>query len=302
MQHLDRRLEHLDELHQPLIGPAQRARIAVGVRVVLGEAFELTDVDLADQRRDVLVVLVARLGLGHGDLFQDRGIELDHLELGDVAVVLLEALDRPGRHDGAQGAARDAVVLFQDGAVLFGREQAQRRLEHRRTLDGIEGPLFHQLLELLGQRRLAAADRPQQIEDLFLLFQPLRGMLEIGDQMLDRLLHAVELGEGRIAPDHLVLEDAAQTRIVAGVDQLRLADRHQQPLGRAGVGRGVGLAQLQILVQAQHLLAGGFVAGLIAFEDRHGLIPHYLETDGGLRPRRARVPGVPEAGSPTPSG
>ena len=71
VQHLDRRLEHLDEFHQALVGPAQRARVAVGVGVVLRVFLELADIHLADQGGDVLVVLIARLGLGHGDLVED---------------------------------------------------------------------------------------------------------------------------------------------------------------------------------------------------------------------------------------
>jgi hypothetical protein len=66
VQHLDRRLEHFHEFQQALVGQAQAAGVAVGVRVVLREGLELADVDLADQRGDVLVVLVARLGLGDG--------------------------------------------------------------------------------------------------------------------------------------------------------------------------------------------------------------------------------------------
>ena len=77
MQHLDRRLEHFDEFEQALRGAAEAARIAVGVRIVLAEMLELADVDLADERGDVLVVLVAGLGLGDGDLAQLGGIELD---------------------------------------------------------------------------------------------------------------------------------------------------------------------------------------------------------------------------------
>jgi hypothetical protein len=64
VQHLDGRLEHLHEFQQPLVGQAQATGVAVGVRVVLGVGFQLADVDLADQRADVLVVLIAGLGLG----------------------------------------------------------------------------------------------------------------------------------------------------------------------------------------------------------------------------------------------
>jgi hypothetical protein len=56
---------------------------------------ELADVDLADQRGDVLVVLVARLGLRHADLAQLGGVQLDNGELGDVAAELVEPLHRP---------------------------------------------------------------------------------------------------------------------------------------------------------------------------------------------------------------
>ena len=97
VQHLDRRLEHLDEFEQPLGRAVEAAGIAVGVRIVLREMLELADVDLADQRGDVLVVLVARLGLGDADLAQLRRIELDDREPRDVAVELVQPLDRPGR-------------------------------------------------------------------------------------------------------------------------------------------------------------------------------------------------------------
>ena len=50
MQHLNRRFKHLDELHNPLVGAAQRTGVAVGVRVVLRIVFQLTDIHLTDQR------------------------------------------------------------------------------------------------------------------------------------------------------------------------------------------------------------------------------------------------------------
>ena len=70
MQHLDRRLEHLDELEQALGGQIEGAAVRISVRIVLAEELQLADVDLADQGRNVLVVLVARLGLGDADLLQ----------------------------------------------------------------------------------------------------------------------------------------------------------------------------------------------------------------------------------------
>jgi hypothetical protein len=126
VQHLDRRLEHLHEFQQPLVGQAQAAAVAVGVGVVLRIGFELADVDLAHQAGDVLVVLVARLGLADAHLLEDAGVALDDLELADVAAELFQPLDGPGAEDAVEVAARDAVFAFEDGAV-FGRvEQAQR--------------------------------------------------------------------------------------------------------------------------------------------------------------------------------
>ncbi|MNM69603.1 hypothetical protein D3C81_812020 [compost metagenome] len=207
VQHLDRRLEHLDEFHQALVGAAQGAGVAVGVGVVLREFFQLADIHLADQRGDVLVVLVTRFGLGDGDLVEDRRVQLDHAELADVAAELVEALGCPRRHHGAQIAPRNAVFLFENGAVFVGVEQPQRRFEYRRTLDGIEGHLLHQLLEFLRQGRFTAAHRAEQIKDLFLLFEPLGRMTEEGDDLVDAFFHSMEVGEGWVATDHLVRED-----------------------------------------------------------------------------------------------
>ena len=57
-------------------------------------------------------------------------------------------------------------------------------------------------------------------------------MLEERDDLLDRVFHPVELAERRIAPDDAVAEDPGEARIVAGVDELRLADSGEHPLGR----------------------------------------------------------------------
>jgi hypothetical protein len=99
--------------------------------------------------------------------------------------------------------------LLEDRAVLGGVEQAQRRLVDRRALDRVEGHLLHQLLQPLGDRALAAAHRAQQVEDLLLLLQPLRGMAEVAHHLLDGVFHAVELGEGRVDLDDLVGEQPA---------------------------------------------------------------------------------------------
>nr|GEU28494.1 hypothetical protein [Tanacetum cinerariifolium] len=238
MQHLDRRLEHFDEFHQALVGQAQPARIAVGIGIVLRIILELADVDLADQRRDILVVFVARLGLGNGDLFQDRRVALDHAELVDVAVEFVQALDGPRAGNIAQVAARYAVVFFEDDAVFFLVEQAQRGLVDGRAFQAIERHVFHQRLELFRDRRLAAADRAQQVKDLLAFFQPLRRVAEIGHDLLDHFLGAVKFAEGGVDLDDLVGEDARQTGVVAGIDQGRFADGSEHAFGRAGVATG----------------------------------------------------------------
>ena len=50
VEHLDGSLEHLHKLHQPLVGTAQPAGEAVGIRIVLGVKLQLTNIDFADQR------------------------------------------------------------------------------------------------------------------------------------------------------------------------------------------------------------------------------------------------------------
>ncbi|CAM5509809.1 hypothetical protein SSTU70S_02974 [Stutzerimonas stutzeri] len=209
MQHLDRRLEHFDEFHQALVRAAQRTRVAVGVGIVLREFLELADIDLADQCGNVLVVLVARLGLGHGDLVENRRVQLDHAELADVAAEFLQALGRPRRHDRVEIAPRDAVILFENLRILSGVEQPQRRLEHRRTLDRIERYALHELLEFFGQRGLAAAYRAEEVEDLLLLLQALRGVAEVGNDLVDAVFHAVEVLERGVTADDLVGEGPA---------------------------------------------------------------------------------------------
>jgi len=56
---------------------------------------QLADVDFADQRRDVLIVLVARFGFGDANLAQLRRIEFDNFKFGDVTAKLVEALHSP---------------------------------------------------------------------------------------------------------------------------------------------------------------------------------------------------------------
>ncbi|VTM86702.1 Uncharacterised protein [Raoultella ornithinolytica] len=113
MQHLDRRFKHLDELHNPLVGAAQGAGVAVGVRIVLGIMLQFTNIHFTDQRGDILVILITRFCLGDGNLLKDRGPHFDHAEFGDVATELVQAFCRPRRHDGAEITGRHAILFIE---------------------------------------------------------------------------------------------------------------------------------------------------------------------------------------------
>lgn len=76
--------------------------------------------------------------------------------------------------------------------------------------EGVDGHALHQRLKTLRQRGFTAAHRAQQVKDLFLLFQALRGVFQVRDDLFDGLFHAVEFFEGRIACDHAVGEQARQ--------------------------------------------------------------------------------------------
>ncbi|MNS79126.1 hypothetical protein D3C72_1127690 [compost metagenome] len=270
VQHLDGGLEHFHELEQALVREAQAAGVGIRVGVVLGVGFELADVDLADQRRDVLVVLVAGLGLGDRDLAQHRGVALDHLELADVAAVLLEPLHGPGRQDAVQVAHGDAVLFFEDLAVFEGVEEPEGRFVHRGAVDRIEGHVLHELLQALRDRALAAADGPQQVKDLLLFFESLRGVAEIGHHLLDGIFHAIELLERRIDLDDLVREDPRKTGVIAGIYQFRLANGLEHSFGGRCICRRIAFADIQIFLQRENFLAGAFVAGCKVADHVHG--------------------------------
>ena len=127
---------------------------------------------------------------------------------------------------------RSIVSPMRDGI-----EEAERALEDRADflagLQRVDRQLLHQELQSLGERRLAAAHRAEEIEDLLALLQALRRVAEISDDALDRLFHAVEIGEGWIDPDGAIHEDAAEPLVVARIDDLRLADRRKHALGGA---------------------------------------------------------------------
>ncbi len=240
---------------------------------------QLADIDLADEGRDVLVVLVTGFGLGDADLLELRRIAFDDAELADIAAIVFQPLDRPRTKYSVQVAARNIVFLLQDIRVLRRIEQPQRALVDRGILQGIEGDLLHQGLQALGDRRLAAADRSQQVQHLLLFLEPLGGMAEIGDDLLDHLFHAVEFPEGRVNLDDLVGEQSREPGIGARVDRLRLTDRHQHPLCRRGVGGGVLFTKIEVFAERKFFFASLVKTRAKILYDVHGL----HSTDDGVQ-------------------
>ena len=88
------------------------------------------------------------------------------------------------------------------------------------AFEHVDRAFLHQLLQPFGERRFAAADRPEQIEDLLALLQALRGVTEIADDALDGLFEAVELLERRVDLDGAVHEDPAEPLVGRRVDDL----------------------------------------------------------------------------------
>ena len=290
MEHLDRRLEHLHELQQPLVGETQAAGVAVGIGIVLGVLFELADIDLTHERGDILIVLVAGLGLGDAHLPQHRGAQADDTELRNVSAVFVHALHCPRGHDPGEIPPGNPVLLFEGLPVLLDGKQSQWRLVDRRTLQRVNRLTLHQLFEPFRQRGFAAAHRSEQVEDLFTLFEPLRGVAEERHNLVDRLIHPIKLAEGGVPPDNAIREEAGEPRVVARIDDLRLPDHCQHPLGRIGKGPRVPATPIEVLLERHFLFLRRRVPGLVAFnQGRHH---HHLAAWASVKPT-VTIPGFP---------
>jgi hypothetical protein len=82
------------------------------------------------------------------------------------------------------------------------------------------------------------------IKNLLLLFETLSRVLEERDDLLDAFFHTEEVIELAITLDDLVRENPAEAGVLCRVDQFRLADRDEQPLGGGCVSRSVCPADL----------------------------------------------------------
>ncbi|MNC46716.1 hypothetical protein D3C75_957440 [compost metagenome] len=76
-------------------------------------------------------------------------------------------------------------------------------------------------------------------------------MAVVGNDLLDGIFHAVEVGKRWITLDLAVREDTAQARVVTSVDDFGFADGSEHTLGGSGVGEGVGFAEIQVFAERQ---------------------------------------------------
>jgi hypothetical protein len=231
MEHLDLRFEHFDELEQPLRRQAQTPGVAIGIRIILAQLGELAHVHLADERTNVLSVLVAWFGLGDRDLIEHRGENSLDSKAGEVAVIGVHAFLRPWTGEAGDVPAADPVLSFHARAKFRGVEQAEGGLEQRTALarvavdQNVNRIVLHQTLERDGQGALGAADGPEKIEDLFAFLEALGRMPIKGNDLIDdAAFHAVELGERIVVLQRAIAVQAQQPRIGFGLHEARLAD------------------------------------------------------------------------------
>src|SRR3546814_4933921 len=88
------------------------------------------------------MVLVARLRLGHRDLAQPRRHHPHHRKARDVAAELVQPLSAPGADQPAQAAARDAIIVLQPFAHLFGVERSEEHTSELQSLMRISYAVF----------------------------------------------------------------------------------------------------------------------------------------------------------------
>src|SRR5262249_17125910 len=98
--------------------------------------------------------------------------------------------------------------------------------------------------------------------------------------------HAEEVRERRIAFDRPVHEDAAEARILCGVDHLGLADRSHHPLGGGGIGHGLIATEREVLAQRQLGLPAPFEHAAVEVEYVRLIVhctPEDIATEAGRR-------------------
>ncbi len=220
--------------------------------------FELADINLADQRRNVLVVFIAGLGFRKGDLAQFRRIKANDLEFRNVAAEFVEAFHRPRAHQAVEAALFNAVLVLKQAFQFIRLEEAKRAFEYWGDfvagLEDIDGVRFHQVFEAFGERGFAAAYRAEQVDDLAFFFEALRRVPEERNDPFDRVFHAVKAFERVVLTDRAVEKDACKPRVFRRIDKFRLADRLDHALGRRRVKHLIVARCEQIIPEAHGLL------------------------------------------------
>jgi hypothetical protein len=112
--------------------------------------------------------------------------------------------------------------------------------------EAIDGIVLHQVFQAFRQRRFGGAHRAEQIENLFALFQSLRCVTKIRDEVFHHVFNAIEVLEGGIGEQFTVHENTRQPGISLGVHHLWLADGRQHPLRGGGVSHGLPGTKVEI--------------------------------------------------------
>ena len=73
-------------------------------------------------------------------------------------------------------------------------------------------------------------------------------MPEVGDHLFNHFFHAVKFSKGGINFDNFVGKNPGAPRIMAGIDQFRLANGGQQTLGGRGKSQFVVTANFEIFL------------------------------------------------------
>lgn len=85
-------------------------------------------------------------------------------------------------------------------------------------------------------------------------------MAQVGHDLLDGILHAIEFGKGGIAGNDAVGEQTGEAGILRRIDHVGLADGLQQTLCRIGIGAAILAAEGEKCLQRELFILGRFIA------------------------------------------
>lgn len=94
-------------------------------------------------------------------------------------------------------------------------------------------------------------------------------MLEIGNDLFNRLFHAVKFGKGWISCDQFIGKNAAEPGILRGIDQFGLTNCGQHAFCRGGVNQGIFFTEFEVFLQRIFFLLVVVESFTITFENAH---------------------------------